>query len=142
MKRIAPYIGIVFLAAMVLLASLLPKNANGEECFELEKNVDYDALEYAVAMCESMYCTDPNGVTAHARNNCHSIMTNDGELVHFSSKKESAKAFISLWIRKYGDRFPTHNDAVRYSGNEDQSRWLPCVKWVYNENVDSEDLRV
>lgn len=95
------------------------------------KNVDIKKLSYAVAVAETSNCTAGSGLS---RNNCHGIFgIVDGEwkLRTFKTTAESHLAFQKLWLTKYGDRFPTVEDARRYSAGDGYS-WLSRVTIAYN----------
>jgi hypothetical protein len=98
-------------------------------------DVDLDKLAYAVGMAETLGCTSKNSPTANARNNCHGILIKhaDGsrELRYYPSRAASAAAFKRIWQKGYGDRFPTIQDARRYTGNENASTWLANVSHYY-----------
>lgn len=94
--------------------------------------VDLDKLARAVAVAETSNCTTGMGLT---KNNCHGIMrwTNgkrSGRV--FATTSESFTYFKSMWLRLYGDRFPTWDDAKRYTGNPHPSDWYGTVKLIYN----------
>lgn len=96
------------------------------------RRVDMRRLAHAVSMAETSGCT---AGTALSKNNCHGIMacTATGCTARtFGSQEESFTTFEELWLRAYGDRFPTVEDAQRYTGNPDPSRWYGVVTLVYN----------
>jgi hypothetical protein len=95
------------------------------------KHVDIKKLSYAVAVAETSNCTTGSG---KSRNNCHGIFGwIDGvwKLRTFKTTEESHLAFQKLWLTKYGDRFPTVEDARRYSAGDGYS-WLSRVEIAYN----------
>lgn len=103
------------------------------------KNVDIDRLAVAVAWAETSNCTTgtaviEEGELSTTEHNCHGIMgCRNGKCgpKTFRSKEESFLAFKKLWLSKYGDRFPTLEDAKRYSGHTGDT-WLERVRIVYN----------
>ena len=93
--------------------------------------VNLNKLALAVAVAETENCTTGTGVS---KNNCHGIFqcTAGGcAPIHFASKEDSFRAFKSLWMRSYGNRFPTIADARRYVGS-DAVEWYQTVVEVYN----------
>jgi hypothetical protein len=93
--------------------------------------VDIKKLARAVAVAETQNCT--TGVGA-SMNNCQGIkqcQSGRCEFRRFESPEDSYAAFSELWLRGYGDRFPTINDARRYTAN-DGERWLGIVTTVYH----------
>lgn len=50
----------------------------------------------------------------------------------FSSLADNKSAFKELWLRAYGNRLPTLNDAIKYTGNEKAYGWRNTVIQVYN----------
>jgi hypothetical protein len=94
------------------------------------RHVDLDRLAYAVAVAETSNCTKG---TALSKNNCHGIF----ECVkgkcgpkRFANTAQSHEAFKELWMRAYGDHFPTLADAKKYSGGPGDT-WLNRVKIAY-----------
>lgn len=95
------------------------------------RNVDLDRLAYAVAVAETSNCTTGTG---RSKNNCHGIFgVTNGQYGPrtFQTTDQSFEEFKRLWITKYGDRFPTLQDAQRYSGGPGDS-WLTRVTIAYN----------
>lgn len=94
--------------------------------------VDIRKLARAVAMAETENCTTGVG---KSKNNCHGIFacTAQGCAPRtFASPEESYAAFETMWLRKYGNRFPTLADAQRYTGSA-ATEWYATVRHVYNE---------
>lgn len=94
------------------------------------KNVDIDRLAYAVAVAETSNCTAGTG---RSKNNCHGIFgVTNGQYGPrtFATTDQSFEEFKKLWLTKYGDRFPTLQDAQRYSGGPGDS-WLNRVTVAY-----------
>lgn len=94
------------------------------------KNVDLQRLAYAVAVAETSNCSKGTGVS---KNNCHGIMEcnrSSCSAKTFANTTQSFIAFQKLWLRAYGDRFPTLADAKRYSGGEGDT-WLHRVRSAY-----------
>ena len=102
--------------------------------------VDIDKLAYAVAMAETWNCTKwiwPK------YNNCFWIKnwsiapckkrTTSGNIgmCIYNTQAESYEAFKKIWLQWYGDRFPTYQDAVRWTGNDKPDNWLYIVKTYY-----------
>jgi len=95
----------------------------------IAKNVDIERLAYAVAIAETSNCTAGTG---KSRNNCHGIKFKKGGFRVFESPEHSYDEFMAMWLRVYGDRFPTLADAKRYSGSEG-THWLRTVTIAYNQ---------
>mgnify|MGYP000316899234 CR=1 FL=1 len=96
----------------------------------IAKKVDIKKLAHAVAVAETSNCTRGTGVSL---NNCHGITSCKGGKCSprpFASTQESFQTFEKLWLEKYGDRFPTINDARRYTAT-DGEWWLNTVKVAY-----------
>ncbi len=93
------------------------------------KYVDLDKLAYAVAMAETGDCTASRG--SALLNNCHGFKVK-GKFLAFKTKEESYEYFKKMWLRNYGDRFPTSYDARRYTAGTGE-RWLNVVTTVYNK---------
>jgi hypothetical protein len=92
------------------------------------KNVDIDRLSYAVAVAETSNCTKGTGVS---KRNCHGIFEcKNGKCgpKTFANTAQSHIAFKQLWLKAYGDHFPTLSDAKRYSGG-------PGDTWLYRVTV-------
>jgi hypothetical protein len=97
------------------------------------KNVDLDRLAVAVSYAETSGCT---AGTALSKNNCHGIFGfQNGKYgaLTFNSTDESFEQFKEVWMRSYGDRFPTLEDAKRYTSGPGE-RWLGVVKVVYGKD--------
>jgi hypothetical protein len=100
------------------------------------KNVDIDALAYAVAVAETSNCTTG---TALSRNNCFGIKqckAGKCNMKVYATKEDSFNDFKYLWINKYGDHFPTLSDAAKYSGGPGDT-WLNRVTIAYNRKLNS-----
>lgn len=95
------------------------------------KNVDIDRLAYAVAQAETNNCKVGNSAREH--NNCFGIKNGKG-FKTFRTQEESYLAFKKLWMTKYGDHFPTLQDAKKYSAGEGVS-WLNRVTAAYNSRI-------
>ncbi len=94
------------------------------------KHVDLDRLAYAVSVAETSHCTAGTGIS---KNNCHGIIEcSKGAcaMKHFANTNESFLAFKKLWMRAYGDHFPTLEDAKRYSAGPGDT-WLERVSIAY-----------
>ncbi len=94
------------------------------------KHVDLDRLAYAVSIAETSHCTAGTGLSKH---NCHGIIEcNKGAcaIKRFATTNESFLAFKKLWMKAYGDHFPTLDDAKRYSGGPGDT-WLERVTIAY-----------
>lgn len=94
------------------------------------KPFDIDKLAYAIAIKETQNCKTGTG-RAH-KNNCHGITDGNGDFATYGSPAESYVAFKEMWLRKYGDHFPTEKEAILYSSNPDVFDWLKVVASVYN----------
>lgn len=108
------------------LRNALCRTGKAEYC----NRVDLDKLAHAVAVAETEDCTTGTGVS---RNNCHGIFQcgpTGCEPVAFASKEDSTKAFKELWMRNYGNHFPTEEDARRYV-DSDAVEWYQTVTQVY-----------
>lgn len=93
--------------------------------------VDIKKLARAVAVAETQNCTTGVGAT---HNNCFGIKGRDGGVYafrEFASPEESYAAFEGIWLNGYGDRFPTIEDARRWTAS-DGEQWLGIVATVYN----------
>ncbi len=93
--------------------------------------VDIEKLARAVAIAETQNCTTGVGAT---QNNCFGIKGHeDGKYGFrtFESPEASYEAFKGIWLRGYGDRFPTIHDARRWTAGEG-TNWLNIVTTVYN----------
>lgn len=103
-----------------------------EYCPEAQKakNVNIVKLARAVAEAETSNCTAGVGRTL---NNCFG-MRNNGKFLSYASKEESYRAFMDMWLRVYGDTFPTRSIASRYTANDTPDRWLRVVTVVYNRD--------
>lgn len=89
---------------------------------------DIDKLAHAVAVAETSNCTKGVG---KSKNNCHGINACKGYCI-YSSTTDSFTAFKSIWLRKYGARFPTWNDALKYTNGNDTKHWMYNVTRIYN----------
>jgi len=101
----------------------------------VEAAVDMDKLAWAVAMHETKNCTARNAVTGRARNNCHGIMSwPNGQRTQrtYPNIQASHDAFKELWVRAYGGRLPTMQDARKYSGNDQAAAWHANVHAFYH----------
>ena len=105
---------------LTLIVFLLPLSASAK--------VDLDKLSRAVAVAETGNCTAGVG---KSKNNCHGIRGKKGFLV-FKSPAASHAHFKAMWLRVYGDRFPTPADAKTYVGTSGAAGWLKTVTAVYN----------
>ncbi len=95
--------------------------------------VDIRKLAYAVAMAETENCTTGTGLS---RNNCHGIRgCSNGQcgFKTYDSPAESYADFESIWLRVYGNRFPTREDAKKYVASE-ATDWYKTVTAVYYGN--------
>jgi hypothetical protein len=96
--------------------------------------VDISCLAYAVAIAETNDCTTGMGIT---KSNCHGLMEwpawNNYQRTGrtFASKDESYAAFRELWETKYGG-YPTWQQAVVYTGNDNPSVWYGNMESAYN----------
>lgn len=93
------------------------------------KYVDIDKLAYAVAIAETGDCTASRG--SALLNNCHGFKVK-GQFLAFDTKEESYDYFKKMWLKNYGDRFPTSYDARRYTAGTGE-RWLNVVTTVYHK---------
>jgi hypothetical protein len=96
------------------------------------KNVDIVKLAHAVAVAETGGCTQGTGVS---KNNCHGIFSCQNGICGpktFASKEESYAEFQRIWLKGYGDRFPTLRDAQKYTYS-DGKEWLNTVRLVYEK---------
>ena len=50
----------------------------------------------------------------------------------YDSPSESYAAFKKIWPIVYGNRMPTQQDAIRYSGDENPNGWYKNVTKFYN----------
>ncbi len=92
--------------------------------------VDIKKLAYAVAIAETENCTTGVG---RSKNNCHGITrcTATGCTFRtYASPAESYADFERIWLRAYGDRFPTREDAKRYVDSEAVD-WYRTVTKIY-----------
>ncbi len=93
--------------------------------------VDIKKLARAVAVAETQNCTTGVGAT---RNNCFGIKgVEDGvyQFRTFATPEASYEEFERIWLRAYGDRFPTIADARRWTASDGQ-QWLGIVATVYH----------
>lgn len=97
---------------------------------------DVKKLAYAVAVAETWDCTKWYGKT---HNNCHWIKKGNtypcttrpwSKMCVFKDKEESYKAFEIIWMKWY-KTFPTHRQAVIWSGNDSSDTWLKHVRIAY-----------
>ncbi len=98
------------------------------------QDIHMDRLAHAIAVAETGDCTTGMGVT---KNNCFGIM----EWPAWNSYKRTGKTYLNkeeayedfkrIWTSYYGGRFPTWNDAVKWTGNDNPSVWLNNVKEAY-----------
>lgn len=87
---------------------------------------DLDKLALAIRTKETANCT--TGVGA-SRNNCYGVRRG-GEYVIYETPEDSTKDFKEFWQRGYG-RFPTLEDAKRYSSEASGEDWLKSVTSIY-----------
>lgn len=93
-----------------------------------------DRLAHAIAVAETGDCTTGMGAT---KNNCFGIMEwpawNNYKRVGktYNSKAEAYDDFKRIWTQYYGSRYPTWNDAVKWTGNNNPTTWLNNVKSAY-----------
>lgn len=107
----------------------LCSNGSAEHC----QGVNIRKLAYAVAMAETQNCTTGTG---KSKNNCHGITACGGGRCTFktyASPAESYADFERIWLRGYGNRFPTREDARRYV-NSEAVDWYRTVTMVYYGN--------
>lgn len=94
---------------------------------ENQDKVDLDRLARAVAIAETSNCTKGTGIS---KNNCHGIMswTTTGKRYPrtFRTTVESYQEFKRIW-GKYYKLFPTHELAVKWTGDERAKEWLDIV---------------
>ncbi|MFA6039432.1 MAG: hypothetical protein WCV62_05390 [Candidatus Peribacteraceae bacterium] len=93
-------------------------------------NVDIRRLAFAVALAETENCKTGTG---KSKNNCHGIMQCKGGRCGprtFDSPEDSYREFERIWIKNYGDRFPTREDAKRYVDSE-AIDWYKTVTAIY-----------
>jgi hypothetical protein len=90
---------------------------------------DLDKLAYAIRVKETADCT--TGVGA-SKNNCYGIRRG-GEYVAYETPEDSTRDFKEFWHRLYG-RFPTIEDAAKYSSPGAAEDWLKTVKQIYFNN--------
>lgn len=115
-------------APLVIEAPFVPASSSSSS--SPAKNIDLDKLAYAVSIAETSGCMKGSALSHH---NCFGIMIwpkGIRELKTYNTDGESFQDFKDLWLRKYGDRFPTPADAERYSGGEG-IEWLSNVKAAY-----------
>ncbi|MEK7218441.1 MAG: hypothetical protein AAB728_03160, partial [Patescibacteria group bacterium] len=96
-------------------------------------NVDIRRLAFAVALAETENCKTGTG---RSKNNCHGIMQCKGGRCGprvFGSPTESYTEFERIWLKNYGDRFPTREDAKRYVDSE-AIDWYKTVTAIYYGN--------
>ena len=84
-------------------------------------------------MAETNDCTKGMGLN-NKFNNCFGIMTwsrgfREGKT--YRSKEESYEDFKKIWIKFYGNHFPTWNDAAKWTGNDNPNNWLKNVSYYY-----------
>jgi len=94
--------------------------------------VDLRKLAHAVAVAETSGCTAGVGVS---KNNCHGITecsASGCRFKTFATTEESYVAFERIWLNGYGNRFPTIEDAIRYTDNPEPHRWYNVVTTIYN----------
>lgn len=142
-KTIVPPITIpepIKVTAKVATASLVTTTATGSDVGPVAYNVDLDALAYAIAIAETSNCTAGTG---KSKNNCHGIFgVTNGKYGPrtFLSTADSFAEFKRMWLRVYGDRFPTLADAQKYTANEG-TYWLRTVTVAYNRYHTNETAR-
>jgi hypothetical protein len=102
----------------------------------VNKELDIKKLAYAVAVAETWDCTKGYWKT---HSNCHWIKKGNtypcttrpwSKMCVFKDKAESYKAFEIIWMKWY-KTFPTHRQAVLWSGNDSSSTWLKHVRIAY-----------
>ena len=83
-----------------------------------------------MAMAETGDCTKGTGVS---HNNCFGVKDfYTGEFVRFDSKEHSYRNFKWNWKKNYGERFPTREDAQRWTGGDRVDNWLRIVEFYYS----------
>jgi len=99
------------------------------------KAFNIDVLARAVSAHETCGCTcgivlpEPNPDGVH---NCFGIKDKaTGRPKNYASQEEAYADFKALWVRKYGNSFPTLETASKYVGH-DGSAWLADVTKYYN----------
>ena len=99
---------------------------------------DVKKLAYAVAVAETWDCAKGYWKT---HSNCHGIKKGNtypcttrpwSKMCVFKDKAESYKAFEIIWMKWY-KTFPTHRQAVIWSGNDSSDTWLKHVKIAYSK---------
>jgi hypothetical protein len=99
----------------------------GTKPFQQSWNLlDIDKLAHAVQKAETGGCTKGVAIT---HNNPTGIRRN-GKFVRYSSCEEGLEDFKYVWLRFY-KRFPTMQDAIRWTGNDSPSTWLATVTSSY-----------
>lgn len=88
---------------------------------------DIDRLAHAIAVAETGDCTAGVGLSKH---NCHSINSRKGYLT-FESRDAEYVYWKAMWLRVYGDHFPSWQEAKKYTANPDPYRWYCVVKIKY-----------
>jgi hypothetical protein len=104
----------------------LCREGHGDYC----TGVDIKKLAYAVAMAETEDCRTGTG---KSKNNCHGIFECINGICRpktYASKEESYREFEQIWLKNYGDHFPTLADAQRYVDSP-ATEWYATVKAVY-----------
>jgi len=131
----------LILLAMFLVFSLAEKRAYAAITFNVpvptEYNwdidrVDLDRLAYAISFQETKDFTLGCGKT---HNNGFGIMTwvnGHREPKRYETKQASIDDFKRIWRTHYGNRIPTYQDAVKWSGNDRAEAWYYNVHWIYN----------
>ena len=49
----------------------------------------------------------------------------------YNTPEESFEEFKKIWVAVYGGKYPTYNDAVKWTGNDKPDNWLYIVKTYY-----------
>ena len=113
------------------LNSISGTGVTGNTHIRKSQHVDLNKLYLAVAYAESGNCKTAWHKKA---NNCVSIMSWTGGKRHlrsFASINDSKNYFKQLWLRRYGDRLPTKQDAIKYTGNDKAKAWHKNVMTFY-----------
>ena len=93
--------------------------------------MDLDKLAYAVSQAETSNCTKGSGVSYL---NCFGIMewtTGTRRLKRYKTTDESFEDFKRIWSKHYV-RYPDLAMAIKWTGNDNATRWLSIVNQYYN----------
>ena len=107
------------------------------EAKNLENFFDIDKLAFAVSMAETWNCSQwiwPKynncfGIKNWNTAPCEKVWVNN--MCIYNTPEESFEAFKKIWVAVYGGKYPTYNDAVRWTGNDKPDNWLYIVKTYY-----------